>query len=112
MARTITVRRRYAVLGLLLLASGLYWLAVWAWIEATFAGVDPRSPLAVQATLHANAITLQATWAWVIGLVGVHAAAALIAGRRRDREALAGVGWSVVLHGLLLLTSGVIAPFS
>jgi hypothetical protein len=109
MTRRIVVGRRYQVLGLLLLLSGLYWLAVWAWVQSAVGAVQGDGVRALQATLHANALALQATWAWVIGAVGLHGALALIAARRRDREALVGVGGSAILHALLFVSSGVIA---
>lgn len=106
----IHVRRRYAVLGLLALASGLYWLAAWTWIRSSTAALDTGGTHPVALAMHEAGLVFEATWAYVTGVLVVHGAAAGFTAWRRDREALVGVGWSALFHLAFLVGQGILAP--
>lgn len=106
----VYVRRRYALLGLLALLSATWWTGVWAWSESEARRQEAAGVADVAVTLHTYGFELQATWVYVWGLLGVHVIGLIVGGLRRDREALAGFGWSAVLHFAWLVSRGVIAP--
>lgn len=106
----IQLRRRHAVLALLLTLSGLVALGVSAWLESVMRGGQAEGINVIALTVLANQLAFQATWAYVAGVVVVHTLAAIVARRRGDREAWIGVASSAWIHGIGLVVAGVIAP--
>lgn len=105
----LTVRRRDRVWALLGLLSVVYWIGIWAATQQEMAEATAGGVNAILATIHANGFVLEATYAWVMGALAVHALLAALAWWRGDREVVAGVGISLALHVGCWLWTGVIA---
>lgn len=106
----IVVRRRYAVLGLLALASVLYWLGTWAWIRSSTGALEAGGTHPVALAMHEAGLVFEATWTYVVGLAVLHGLVAAVTAWRRDHEALVGVGWSALFHLAFLVGQGILAP--
>jgi hypothetical protein len=105
------MRARSVRVGMALVAlSSAYWCAVWAWTEAesvreTQAGAHPLAM-----TLHANGFVLEATYAYVVGVIALHVGLLGLTTWRSDASGRRGVGVSFGLHFLFLVLSGIVAP--
>ncbi len=103
-----TVAWRYRVLAVLCLTSVVAWaLGGWA-AETAASDAMTASGNPVRATLVGYGVGLELTWAWLVGAALMHTIVAAIGVRRRDREVLAGVAWSVVVHAAWMVGQGVL----
>ncbi len=100
------VRVGMALVGL----SVAYWVAVWAWTQAQASRQAQAGASEIALTLHANGLVYEATWAYVAGVLGVHAVLIGLTLLRKDREAGLGVAGSFGLHLLFLVLSGIVGP--
>lgn len=104
------LRRRYAVIAALLTLSALAVVGVWAWLNQVMVQGQAEGINVIALTVRANGLAYQATWAYLAGVVLVHALTAFWARRRQDREAWIGVVSSAWIHAFALIAMGVLAP--
>jgi hypothetical protein len=102
------MRRRWQIVGLLALASLTYWLGAWAWVRASIAELEAGGAHELTQFLHEGGLVYQATWAWVAGAVGVHAAVIVAGWARGDREALVGGAASLGGHVAFAWSVGIL----
>lgn len=104
------IARRYQVLGAMAGTGAVTWvLGFWA------AGAAARAELQasgnpIHATLTGYGLGLQVTWAWLAGVVLLHAIVGALAWRRSDREAGIGCAWSAFFHLAWMVSQGALAP--
>ncbi|MCB9663902.1 MAG: hypothetical protein H6732_07300 [Alphaproteobacteria bacterium] len=106
----VVVGRRYRVLGLLVLVSLAWWAGVWAWTTSQLAGLQASGAPDISLALRELELVTDATWAWVAGVVVVHAGLLGLTSWRGDREGRTGVLLSLAFHVAFSLTWGVVAP--
>ncbi|MCB9682612.1 MAG: hypothetical protein H6733_14195 [Alphaproteobacteria bacterium] len=106
--RRFPVPRRIQVMALLCLLSALYWGGVWAWTQKVTAEQLAAGAHPATVTVDVFGLVFQATWAWAVGGAVLHAVLAAVSAWRRDRQALAGVGWSAVLHVAFAWSTGIL----
>ena len=99
--------RRWWVARSLVVLSALYVAGAYAYAQAESAGQAATPD--VFRFLHEARLAYLATWGWVVAAPLLHAAVALIAARRGDREAVLGVGASALLQLGLAFAFGVLS---
>lgn len=106
----VVVRRRYRVLGMLVLASVAWWVGVWMWTRADLVRMQGLGEGEVVLALHELDLVTRATWAWVFGALLVHLGVLAVTLRTGDREARIGAAQSLLFHVLFSLSWGVVGP--
>ncbi len=104
------LRRRHAVIAALLTLSALAVVGVWAWLNEVMTSGQEAGINVIALTVRANGLAYEATWAYLAGVLVVHALAGFLARRRSDREAWIGVVSSAWIHAIALVALGVLAP--
>ncbi len=106
--RRWVVARRYQVFALLLGLSVVFWIGVWTWTEAHMRQMVAAGLPEIAATLEGILVVDMATVGWVVGCSLLHPLILLLAHRRGDLEARAGVLYSAFVHLGFMVAAGVL----